>query len=73
MDCSPPGYFVHGILLARVWSGEPVPSPGDIPYPGIEPGLLPWQAESLLSEPPGKLPHCMDPPSNSEPLATDDF
>jgi len=32
----------------------PCPSPGDLPNPGIEPGSLELQAESLLSEPPGK-------------------
>ena len=34
------------------WSGLPFPSPGDLPYLGIEPGSP--QADSLLSEPPGK-------------------
>jgi len=29
------------------WSGSPFPSSGDFPYPGIEPCLLPWQADSL--------------------------
>ena len=28
-------------------SGLPFPSPGDLPYPGIEPSLLHWQADSL--------------------------
>ena len=36
------------------WSGLPFPSPGDLPDPGIEPGSLALQADSLLSEPPGK-------------------
>ena len=36
------------------WSGEPCPSPGDLPAPGIEPGSLMLQAASLLSEPAGK-------------------
>ena len=31
-----------------------IPSPGDLPDPGIEPGFPALQAESLLSEPPGK-------------------
>ena len=30
------------------------PSPGDLPYPGIELGSLALQADSLPSEPPGK-------------------
>ena len=41
MDCSPPRSSVHGILQAKEhWSGLPCPSPGDLPYPGIEPVFL---------------------------------
>ena len=36
------------------WSGLPFPSLGDLPNLGIEPGSLELQADSLLSEPPGK-------------------
>ena len=36
------------------WSGEPFSSLGDLPTPGIEPGSPTLQADSLLSEPPGK-------------------
>ena len=36
------------------WSGLPFPSLGDLPDPGIKPGFLTLQADSLLSEPPGK-------------------
>ena len=36
------------------WSGLPFPSPGDLPDPGIEPGSLAFQADSLPSELPGK-------------------
>ena len=42
MDCSPPGFSVHGILQAEYWSGLPFPSPGDLPNPGVKP-------ESLMS------------------------
>ena len=35
MDYSPPDSSVHGILQARVL--EWVPSPGDLPDPGIKP------------------------------------
>ena len=35
-------------------SGLSVPSPGDLPYPGIEPRPPTLQADSLTSEPPGK-------------------
>ena len=36
------------------WSGLLFPSPGDLPNRGIEPGSPALQADSLLSEPPGK-------------------
>ena len=36
------------------WSGQPFLSPGDLPDPGIKPGSPALQADSLLSEPPGK-------------------
>ena len=32
-----------------------LPSPGDLPNPGIEPGSPALQADSLLFEPPGKV------------------
>ena len=32
-----------------------MPPPGDLPDPGIEPGSLPLRADSLLSEPPGRI------------------
>ena len=32
----------------------PLPSPGDLPKPGIEPGSPALQADSLLYEPAGK-------------------
>ena len=37
------------------WSGLPVPAPGDLLDPGIKSGSPALQADSLLSEPPGKL------------------
>ena len=36
------------------WSGLPFPSPGDLPDGGIKPGSSALQADSLLTEPPGK-------------------
>ena len=37
------------------WSGQPFPSPGDLPDPGIEPRSPALQADSLSSEPVGFL------------------
>ena len=36
------------------WSGQPFPSPGDLPNPGIETRSPALQAESLPAEPQGK-------------------
>ena len=43
-----------GFSRQEYWSGLPVPSPGDLPNPGIEPGSPAFQADSLPSELPGK-------------------
>ena len=43
-----------GFSRQDYWSELTFPSPGDHPDPGIEPGSLALQADSLLSEPPGK-------------------
>ena len=44
-----------GFFSQEYWSGLPFPSPGDLPDPGIELGSPTLQADSLPSEPPGKL------------------
>ena len=36
------------------WNGMPFPYPGDLPNTGIQPKSPALQADSLLSEPPGK-------------------
>ena len=51
--CSP-GSPVHRILQERILEWVTIPSPGDLPDPGTEPGSLTPQVDSLLSEPPGK-------------------
>ena len=43
-----------GFSRQENWSELPFPSPGDLPYPGSEPGSPALQADSLLSESPGK-------------------
>ena len=54
-DGSPPGFLSMGFPRQEYWSGLPVPPPGDLPSPGIEPGSPSLQAGSLLSEPLGGL------------------
>ena len=55
-----------GFSRQEYWSGLPFPSPGHLPDPGIEPRSPALQADSLLSEPQGKL-HSFThfPPVNS--------
>ena len=48
VDSSLPGSSVHEIFQARI------PSPGDLPNLGVEPGSLALQVDSLPSEPLGK-------------------
>ena len=43
-----------GFSRQEYWSGQPFPSPGYLPNPGIKPRSPALQADSLLSEPPGK-------------------
>ena len=49
-----------GFSRQEYWSGLPLPSPGDLPDPGIKPRppALQLPADALPSEPPGK-PHGM--------------
>ena len=74
-DCSPPGFSVHELLQARILEWVAIPSPGDLPHPGIKPGSSALQPDALLSELPGKVflqavdPLCMKTadPKNTDP------
>ena len=44
-----------GFSRQEYWSGLPFPSPEDLSEPGIEPRSPTLQADTLTSEPPGKL------------------
>ena len=61
MDCSLPGSSVHGFSSQEHSSEESFPSPGDLLDLGVEPVSPTLQADSLLSEPPGK-PKCLQRP-----------
>ena len=54
MDCSQQAPLSMRLYRQEYWSGLPFPSPGDRSDPGIKPGSPVFQADSLLSEPPGK-------------------
>ena len=54
MDCGLPGSSVHGILQLRTLEWVAMPSPGDLPNPGIKPRSTALQEDSLPSEPAGK-------------------
>ena len=47
-------FLSMGFSRQDYWSGLPLPSPGDLPEPGVEPGSPALQTDSLPSEPPGK-------------------
>ena len=58
MDCSLPGFSVHGILQAKeCWSGLPFATAEDLPDPGIEPASPVFPAlvgGFFTTQPPGK-------------------
>ena len=62
MSDSLPSHGLYPARLLRPWhypgkntgSGLLLPSPGNLPNPGIEPGSPALQTNSLQSEPPGK-------------------
>ena len=56
MDCSPIYRFlcIWGFSRQEFWSGLSCPPSGDLLNPGIKPRYPTLQANSLLSEPPGK-------------------
>ena len=54
MDCSPPGFSVHGILQARILEWVAISFSSRSSDPGIEHGSLALQTYSLLAELPGK-------------------
>ena len=54
IDCSPPGFSVHGISQTRILEWVAISSPGDLPGSRIEP-MSPALAEGFFpAEPPGK-------------------
>ena len=62
MDCSPPGSSVHGIFCKITGVGCHFLLQGNLPDPGAESGSPALQADSLLSEPPGKPISLFDSP-----------
>ena len=47
MDCSPQAPLSMGFSRQEYQNGLPFPPPGDLPNPGMEPGSLALQADSL--------------------------
>ena len=52
--CQAPHFM--GFSRQEYWRGLPFPSPGDLPDPGTEARSPPWQADPVLTQPPGKPP-----------------
>ena len=50
--CNPHGLTVESMGFSRPehWSVYPIPAPGDLPDPGIEPGPPALQVDSLPTE-----------------------
>ena len=46
VDCSLPGFSIHGILQARILEWVTISFSGDLPNPGIEPGSLALEADT---------------------------
>ena len=65
IDCSPPGSSVLEFSQATILEWLPLPPPGDLSNPGIEPRSPALQADSLPTELQGK-------PSHSEARAKTD-
>ena len=60
-NCSPSDSSVHGDPPGKnTGVGCHALPPGDLPIPGTEPRSPALQADSLLSEPPGKVPQLSD-------------
>ena len=62
-DSATPWTVVHHAPLSMEFSRqeywEPLPPPGDLPDPGMEPRSPALQADSFPSEQPGKPAHCL--------------
>ena len=48
-----------GLPRREYWSGQPFPSPEDLPEPGIELGSPALAGGFFTTEPPGKSSHCV--------------
>ena len=55
LDCSPTGSSLHAILQARILEWVAFPFSRNLSNPGIESESPALEADSLLSEPPGKV------------------
>ena len=49
MDYSPPAPLSMGFSRQKYWNGLPLPSPGDLPDPGIKPGSLTLLVDSRIT------------------------
>ena len=65
MTCSPPGFYVHRVLQARISEWVAIPSPGELLDPGTEPAAA--AAKSLQSCPTLCDPRHGSPPGSPVP------
>ena len=70
MDCSPPGYSVHGISRQEYWSElVPFPFPEDLPSRGIQLSSPALAGRPFTTEPPGKPPEVQRSPYTKDSLS----
>ena len=55
-DYSLPGFSVHGVFQAKILEWVAIPSPGDLPNPGIEPASPALVEGFFTTEPPDISP-----------------
>ena len=65
INCSLPGSSVHGIFQARIWSGLPFPSTGDLPERGVKLTPLISLIFHVISLPLGHLESLICPHKNA--------
>ena len=69
MDCSLPGFTVHGISRQEYWSELPCPPPGHLLDPGREPTSPALAGGFFTTEPLGELQKAQNIPHSRPALA----
>ena len=68
LDSRPSGSSIRGVFQASILEWIAFPSRGDLPSPGLEPGVPTLQADALPSEPLGKPKYDFTEPQRGPPF-----